>query len=372
MPEPRIRLAFLLPHFRAGGAERVVLNWLGALDRRRFAPHLLLGRVEGAFLNLLPHDVEPLRIGANRSLWRSFDIGRQLDSLGIDVAYSATNAMNLALMAAPARDCIRIVSEHTTPAAYLAGAKWPALRKTAMRLLYPSAAAVAVPTQVIATELHALTGRALRIRCLPNPVIHDSAQSAPGAPAEPVSPGRGLRRPWQIVSAGRLVKEKGFDILIAAMGRLAAIDQNCRLTIYGEGPERANLEAQIAAAGLGETVLLAGHVDDLAPAMAEADLFVLASRREGFGNVLIEAMHQGVPVVATRCGGPDSFIANGDNGWLVPPGDDQRLAERINDLLADPCRLHQTLAAGRATAAQYGIARSTRMFEQMVESLARG
>jgi glycosyltransferase involved in cell wall biosynthesis len=349
-----------------------VLNWLSALDRARFVPHLLLGRVEGAFLDLLPRDVEPLQIGASRSLWRSLDIGRQLDSLGIDVAYSATNAMNLALMAAPARNCVRIVSEHTTPAAYLAGAKWPWMRKAAMRLLYPGAAAVAVPTPLIAAELNALLGRALRVRCLPNPVINEGARQASEPYADRISPDSRHRRPWQIVSAGRLVREKGFDVLIAAIGRLAADNRDYRLTIYGEGPERANLEAQIATTGLSETVRLAGHVADPGPAMAAADLFILASRREGFGNVLVEAMDQGVPVVATRCGGPDSFITDGDNGWLVPPDDERALAERIDALLADPCRLSRTVAAGRATAAQYGIHRSTRAFEQMIESLARG
>ncbi|HQS95806.1 glycosyltransferase [Novosphingobium sp. 17-62-19] len=366
MPEHRIKVAFLLPHFRPGGAERVVLNWLGALDRSRFDPHLLLGRVEGDFLDLLPRDVEPLRIGANRALWRSFDIGRQLDALGIDVAYSATNAMNLALMAAPARNCARIVSEHTTPTAYLAGAKWPWLRKAAMRLLYPSATAVAVPTQAIAAELNALMRRELPIRCLPNPVIDDWASQTCVHPSAAVRTG-----PWQIVSAGRLVREKGFDLLIAAVGKLARHDRPCQLTIYGEGPERAKLEARIVAEGLNDHVRLAGHVADPGAAMAGADLFVLASRREGFGNVLIEAMHQGLPVLATRCGGPDSFISDGDNGWLVPTGDAQVLAARIEELLADPARLTSTVGAGRATAAQYGIQRSTRMFEKMLVGLAR-
>ena len=285
----------------------------------------------------------------------------------IDVAYSATNAMNLALMAAPARNCARIVSEHTMPTAYLAGAKWPGLRKAAMRLLYPSAAAVAVPTQAIAAELNALIGRELPIRCLPNPVIDDRAPHAPPISRTPRQAG-----PCQIVSAGRLVREKGFDLLIAAIRRLAQRNRPCLLTIYGEGPERAKLEAQIVAEGLKDHVRLAGHVADPGPAMAAADLFVLASRREGFGNVLVEAMHQGVPVLATRCGGPDSFIRDGENGWLVSPDDAQLLAAQIEDLLADRGLLNRTVSAGRETAAHYGIHRSTRMFEQMLESCAKG
>lgn len=344
----------------------MVLNWLGALDRARFDPHLLLGRVSGDFLDLLPGDIAPLRIGARRSLWRSFDIGRQLAALRIDVAYSATNAMNLAMLAAPASQCARIVSEHTTPAAYLAGAKWPWLRKAAMRRLYPKAAAIAVPTQAIAAELTALVGRELPVRYLPNPVVDDRAPPFAAPLSRPLREG-----PWQIVSAGRLVREKGFDLLIGAAARLARCNRPCALTIYGEGPERASLEAQIAAEGLGHCVRLAGHVADPAAAMNGADLFVLASRREGFGNVLIEAMHQGLPVLATRCGGPDSFIADGQNGWLVSPGDAQVLAARIEDLLADPAVRSSTVGAGRATAAQYGIQRSARLFETTLEGLVR-
>src|SRR4051812_49209210 len=93
-----VRLAFLLPHFRPGGAERVVLNLLRELDRSAFQPFLFLGRLEGGFLELVPPDVETVELGA-RARRLPPRISALLEKHRIDAAYSATAAMNLALLA---------------------------------------------------------------------------------------------------------------------------------------------------------------------------------------------------------------------------------------------------------------------------------
>lgn len=359
MPPEPVRVGFLLPHFRPGGAERVVLNWIGALDRSRFQPVLFLGTVDGAFLAELPADVEPIAIGRGRALLRPWRIARLLKAHRIGIAYSATNAMNLALLRAPTRSVRKIVSEHTMPGAYLATAKWRRFRQWQMRTLYPRADAVAVPTDAIGAALQTVIARPLALHTLPNPVVKGSN----GDNAEHAATGH-------IVSAGRLVPEKGYDILIDAFARVHAEHPAATLTIYGDGPLRADLQARIDRRGLARRVTLAGHVADLGPPLAQADLFVLASRREGFGNVLVEAMAAGTPVIATRCGGPDSFIRHGDNGWLVPSEDPQALAAQIADLLGDPARLRSTVASARRTACDYDIAGSTKSLESLLLSLA--
>lgn len=344
------RIAFLLPHFRVGGAERVVLNWIGAFDRARWQPLLLLGKAEGALLAQLPDDVPAVAIGGGRALRRPWRIADALAALRADVAYSATSAMNLALLAAPTR-VPRIVSEHTPPDSFRREAKWPLVRAAATRLLTPRAAAVAVPTAAIGAAV-----RGAPVAVVRNPVL--PAVPPPLAPKED-----GTR----IVAAGRLVPAKGFDTLIDAAALLAARNVRFTLDIFGEGPLHEALAAQIARHGIGHRVRLAGRSDALGAALAAADLVVSSSRREGFGNVIVEAMAAGTPVLATRAGGPETFVADGRNGFLVEADEPAALAMAIAALLADPARRMAVRAAARETAAGYTVAASLAEFTALLD-----
>lgn len=346
------RIAFLLPHFHTGGAERVVLNWIEALDRTRYQPVLMLGRQEGAFLDLLPADVPRIALGGRRALLRPLRIARALARHRIDIAYSATSAMNLALLAAPTR-VPRIVSEHTSPGAFRREMKWPRLRRAATGLLYRRAAAIAVPTQAIAAEV-----ASPRVHVLPNPVLRTVPDHLP-------------RRPegTKLIAAGRLVPAKGFDTLIDAAALLTRLGVPFTLAIHGEGPLREDLQQRIATHGLEDRVTLPGQTADLPAAFREADLLVSSSRREGFGNVLIEAMAEGLPVLATRAGGPETFINSDVNGFLVQPDDAPALAQAIQALLSDPSRRLSVRAAALETARGYGVEESTRAFTALLDAI---
>lgn len=354
-----MRIAFVLPHLRPGGAERVVVNYLRALDRARFAPVLLLGRGEGAFLDLVPPEVEVVDLGGLRARRLPARLAAELEARGIDAAYSATDAMNLALLASRwrgARRARRIVSIHTNPAEHLAGAKHRRLRLWAMRRLYPRADLVAAPTGAIAEEMERLVGRRLPTLMLPNPVVEEQSE-------QPRAKQRGRPR---IVAAGRLVEAKGHDLLVDAAARIGG---EFELVIYGDGPLREALARQITKRGLEGRVTLAGHAPDLPAVMAGAELCVLPSRREGFGNVVVEAMAAGVPVLAAACSGPAGLIEDGRNGFLVPPGDAAALGDTMAALLADPGRRGAVVEAGRRTARRYEIPAATRRFEDAVAAL---
>jgi glycosyltransferase involved in cell wall biosynthesis len=347
-----IRLGFVLPHLRPGGAERCVVNWLRALDRERFTPFLFLKRVDGAFLDLLPADVTPIPLGGARAALLPAAIGKALAEHRIDVAYSATNAVNLALMASRT-GARRIVSEHTSPDAYLAEAKLRMLRRLAIRRYYPRADAVAVPTEAIGRELREALDAALPTAVIPNPVIEGESL-----------PRTSHNGPFRILAAGRLVPAKGFDTLIDALALLPGVEAH----IHGDGPLEADLRARIALAGLTDRVHLRGYAD-LAPTMALSDLFVLSSRREGFGNVIVEAMAAGLPVLAARTPGPQALIDDGVTGWLTPPDDAAALAAAIARIARDPQRDRVTGPA-RAIAARYTVAASTAAFEALVARVA--
>jgi glycosyltransferase involved in cell wall biosynthesis len=143
-------------------------------------------------------------------------------------------------------------------------------------------------------------------------------------------------RPVRLVTLGRLSHEKGHDVLLRALAELAARRVRVTLDVVGDGPERAALEALAAELGLGTLVTFRGQLldADVARAYAEADVFVLPSRSEGFGVALIEAMATGLPVVATRSGGPEDIVLAGD-GLLVAPDDARDLAEGIATLVGN-------------------------------------
>lgn len=139
-----------------------------------------------------------------------------------------------------------------------------------------------------------------------------------------------------ILAVGRLTAQKDFATLIRALERWPG-PQAPRLIILGKGSQHGALRAQIAAAGLEDRVDMPGHVVDVLPYMARADLFVMPSRWEGFPLALVEALGCGCPVVATDCpGGSADMLARGRLGALVPPAAPDALAQAMAATLAAP------------------------------------
>jgi colanic acid/amylovoran biosynthesis glycosyltransferase len=166
--------------------------------------------------------------------------------------------------------------------------------------------------------------------------------------------GTDARDPVQIVSVGRLVAKKGYDDLIAALGRL---DRNTawRLVQIGGGPLKETLQAQAAAAGIAGRIDWRGAQDQTAvrETLAAGDLFVLASRvaadgdRDGLPNVLMEAASQGLALVATDTAAIPEFVS-ADCGVLVPPGDPAALATALQSLIGDPAARARLGAAAQS------------------------
>lgn len=144
-------------------------------------------------------------------------------------------------------------------------------------------------------------------------------------------------REKRIVSVGRLDANKNHEMMIHAFAGLADKYPEYTLTIYGEGELREYLQKLIASLALEEKVFLPGAIPDVADKIGKASLFLLTSYSEGISNALIEAMALGLPVIATDVpsGGTQELIRHGENGLIIPTGDEKALKEAMDRLLSD-------------------------------------
>jgi glycosyltransferase involved in cell wall biosynthesis len=146
-----------------------------------------------------------------------------------------------------------------------------------------------------------------------------------------------------VFTAARLTPQKGLDVLLSA----AALVPEATFVIAGDGPERTGLEARARALDLAHRVSFLGDRKDIGALLAVCDVFVLPSRFEGLPISVLEAMAAAKPVVATRVGGTDEVVVDGETGVLVPSGDPESLATALRLMLEDPARARRFGEAGR-------------------------
>jgi glycosyltransferase involved in cell wall biosynthesis len=176
-----------------------------------------------------------------------------------------------------------------------------------------------------------------------------------------------------VLAAGRLRRQKGFDLLIRAFGPVAAAHPDWRLRIRGRGRLRKDLQRLIEKEGLSEVVTLAGGAKHLGPDMERATLFVLSSRFEGFPLILLEAMSKGLPVVSFDCPtGPGEVIENRRNGILVADGDVDALAAGMRAVIEDSELRERLAAASVETAEAYSMQAIGPRWDALLDELQRG
>jgi len=212
-------------------------------------------------------------------------------------------------------------------------------RRVARWLASRGCEAVVVLTERDKLRWQTAHGRSCRIEVIANPLPF-------AFPAEPAS-----RRGRIVLAVGRLVRAKGFDVLLDAWGRLSPAHPDWHLAIAGEGEEREALETQVRKLGIGHSVDLRGATTEIERYYRDASIFCLSSRYEGFGLVLIEAMAYGLPIVSTSCeAGPKELIRDGQNGLQVPTEDSHALAAALSRMMATDGLRDLLAAQGREEA----------------------
>jgi glycosyltransferase involved in cell wall biosynthesis len=178
----------------------------------------------------------------------------------------------------------------------------------------------------------------------------------------------GLHDDGRIVlgAVGRLVDVKNHALFIDAVHALRS--RGCPVVgiIAGEGPLRGDLERQIARLELGDSVRLVGHRLHIESTLAAFDVFVHPSRSEGMSNTILEAMASGLPVVATRVGGADELVIDGETGTLVREGDSGQFTEALEQLVRDASRRRAMGAAARRRAhAEFSLERMIQGYQSL-------
>ncbi|MFB6231293.1 MAG: glycosyltransferase [Salinibacter sp.] len=199
--------------------------------------------------------------------------------------------------------------------------RWPLVETGFQHASGVAAVSASLKDALVAHDL----AEASEVDVLPNPVRASLFTLPPdGRPSPP---------PFRVVTVAHLSPRKNIAAALEALARAFSGSTEASLTIVGDGPERAALKRQARRLGVADQVSFPGSLDreGVRAALWNAHAFVLPSRHETFGVVLIEAMATGLPAVATRCGGPEDIVTP-ETGLLVPPGDSAALADALQTM----------------------------------------
>jgi len=363
-----MKIMMLVSSMGSGGAERVASTLMNAWAKRGDSVELVAtfsGR--GTCFYKLADEVRLVyladHVGKRRSrlggyLARYRALRRLISQSRPDVVISfLTNVNVAAILANVGLHVPAVVCEHNNPAVDGRSMLW----RFAPRLTYPFADAVTVLTESAVAPFKRMVPGVQKPFVVPNPLPDEIFAMAKPAVlptltqgAENTGPDVGRKR---LVAVGRLHAQKQFNLLIEAFAALADSFTDWDLWIWGEGPERARLEALVSRLNLSGRIFLPGKTASPWSEMTASDVFAMSSKYEGLPMALMEAMALGIASIAFDCpSGPREIMRDGRDGMLIPPDDVQSFTEGLSRLFGDgDLRMHLGQSAARSIKERYSI-----------------
>ena len=310
---------------------------------------IVLGKRQGELVGDVPAKANVFDLDVSRTVERFTSLARYLHQQEPDLLLSAGSLNRYAVLG-------RLISGTMTPLVLAvhkplsftgSGSRLPSwVYDRSIKWTYPLADRIIAVSEGVADDLASAFGVPRGdIRVIPNPVV--GPQVFEQAKQEANHPWFIDDSPPVILAVGRLDKVKDYPTLVRAFAKVRD-ERPCRLVILGEGLRRPAIQKEARKLGVKDDLSMPGYVSNPFKYMARADIFVLSSKWEALGNVLIEAMACGTPVISTDCpGGPSEVLKRGKFGRLVPVGDLGALASAIAEGLNGEIRPAPLSTLGR-------------------------
>jgi glycosyltransferase involved in cell wall biosynthesis len=355
-----------------GGAEKVVQRIANYSAEEGHNVTVAVARGGGSYEKDLSDEAKLLILSKgwlDSSTWRLIrsikPLRRYLSKHKPDIVFSAMDHVNVRLMRALSRSADKIptvISVHNNTKNRFGSN--PTLRNRLllwrMKMMYEKADRVVAVSEGVANALVEMeVAQREQIEIIYNPCVEKQIHIKKSESVE--------RDPQKsiVVACGSLIQEKGYSYLIDAF-QIVLHERKSELWILGEGEQCERIKSKISVLGLEAYVDLLGFRDNPYKFMAAADVFVLSSLSEGFGNVIVEAMACGTPVVSTDCPhGPGEIITHGENGVLVPPADSEALAEALLRVLDDQALQERLVESGHERARDFHVAEIGRQYLEL-------
>ncbi len=369
------KILFVIPSLAGGGAEKVLVLVLRNLDRGLFEPVVVAFEAKNDYKTDMPGDVSVISLGKKGRLDNlrlvfslSSVIRDEKPDLICGFLYYANYVAAIAKRLSGSRVPL-VFTEHNNLTLIINSIRFPSLKRALMRRFRRDAASIVCVSRGVKDDLVSNWGIPER-KCvvINNPVEIENVRRL--AVERPVHPWFGDDTPV-IVACGRLTEQKNFSLLLNAVS-LVSKSRDVRLIIIGEGAQRPALLSLAKELGISDRVDMPGFQANPFKYMASATVFALSSKWEGFGNVIVEAMACGAPVVSTRCPfGPEEIITDGVDGLLVPSDDAHALAEALSELIDDASARAGLSKEGRKRAEDFGARKIIAEYEGLFGSLLR-
>jgi len=355
------------PSLSGGGAERVMLNVALELSRLGYEVDFVVKNDWQQSRYEVPPSFQAFNLDAHKLLDTAIKLARRIKTSKPAIVITALESLGLAAILAKGllrHKPIVVPSVHTMLETWYRELPSPHTKRyrNLIKHLYPYADHIIAVSQGAKDEILAIAKlNQDKVSVLYNPVIADDTLKSIDQPVE---------HPWftakktVAIAVGRLVREKNYPLMLRAIAE-ARKHIDLHLIVLGEGELRASLEEEAQALGIADYVDFHGFVNHPLAYVGKSDMFLLTSSWEGLGNVLIEAMATGTPIISTDCeSGPREVLENGKWGILVPPNNVDSFTKAIIQVAEQG-----GIVPDAHSWARFTVAEATAQYAKLIDSL---